>query len=250
MGKLVIKNLHVSVSDRELISGIDLTLQSGQLIVLMGPNGAGKSSLAKVLAGHPDYQVTQGEVTLNKVDLLKLIPDKRSQAGLFLAFQQPVEVPGVKATQFLWEAYRAKTDNQISSTKKITSIFDFREYLLQLAEELQLNPKFLSKGLNENLSGGEKKKLEILQMLALKPRFAILDEIDSGLDFDAVKIIAKSIQRALTELKLGVLLITHDRRILKYLKPSLVMVMKKGKIVKRGDESLLANVEVVGYQSL
>jgi len=242
MNKLEIKQLHASINDKPILKGVELEVATGQIHALMGPNGAGKSTLASVLAGHPSYQITKGQVLLDKRDLLKMSPDERAQAGIFLAFQYPVEVPGVRVLQFLWEAYKIR-----KQANKITSILDFRNYLEKLADELQMSKDLLKRGLNEGFSGGEKKRLEVLQMAVLKPKFAILDETDSGLDIDAIKVVAAGVKKVVKRFKTGVLIITHYQRILNYLKPDFVHVMKDGKIVESGDGKLAYSLEKKGY---
>ena len=242
MNQLQIKDLAAGIDNKQILQGVNLAIHSGELHVVMGPNGAGKSTLANVLAGHPSYQVTRGLILLNDVNLLEMSPDERAQAGLFLAFQYPIEVPGVKVLQFLWQGYKVMGKTQV------TSILEFRDYLEKLAAELKLNPDLLKRGLNEGFSGGEKKRLEILQMAVMEPKFAILDETDSGLDIDAVKQVAQGVKIIQKRFKTGILLITHYQRILQYLEPDKVHVMKAGKIVESGGNEVANKLEESGYR--
>jgi len=242
MNQLQIKDLAAGIDNKQILQGVNLAIHSGELHVVMGPNGAGKSTLANVLAGHPSYQVTRGLILLNDVNLLEMSPDERAQAGLFLAFQYPIEVPGVKVLQFLWQVYKVMGKTQV------TSILEFRDYLEKLAAELKLNPDLLKRGLNEGFSGGEKKRLEILQMAVMEPKFAILDETDSGLDIDAVKQVAQGVKIIQKRFKTGILLITHYQRILQYLEPDKVHVMKAGKIVESGGNEVANKLEESGYR--
>lgn len=217
----------------------------------MGPNGSGKSSLGYALMGHPDYQVVSGQVLLDDYDLLNLSPDERAQVGLFLAFQYPVAVEGVRYERFLWEAYKVRfAKTQPQSGEKITSITQFRQHLLDLVKTLDINPKLLERSLNLGFSGGEKKRLEVLQLLLLEPKYAVLDETDSGLDIDAIKQVADGIKLAVERNQTGVLLITHYQRILNYVKPNKVLVMNQGKLVKEGGFELIEKLEAEGYQGL
>lgn len=245
---LEIKDLKVSIEDKEIIKGISLKVNPGEIHAIMGPNGSGKSTTAATLAGHPDYEVDGGEFELNGEELLELSPDERAQKGLFLAFQYPVEVPGVRVQNFLKLAYEARFADQ--PKKLFKKAIDFRKHLKSLAQELDINPEFLNRGLNEGFSGGEKKQLEILQMAVLEPKFAILDETDSGLDIDAIKKVSTGVKKIIEKYNTGVLVITHYKRILEYLKPDFVHVMVKGKIVKSGGEELVDQLEASGYKEL
>lgn len=245
---LQISDLQVAVGDQPILKGISLTIKSGEIHAVMGPNGSGKSTLAYSLAGHPGYNVTGGSVTLSGKDLLELSPDERAQAGLFLAFQYPIEIPGVKVQNFLKLAYQARFADQ--PDKQFASALAFRQHLESLAKELKVKPELLKRGLNEGFSGGEKKRLEILQMAVLEPRFAILDETDSGLDIDAIKAVAEGVNTVVKKYKTGVIVITHYQRILKYLKPDFVHVLAQGKIVKSGDQALAEELEAEGYTKI
>ena len=244
--QLELSKLHVSIEEKEIIKGISLSVKPGEIHAIMGPNGSGKSTTAATLAGHPDYDVTGGKVTLNGTSLLDLSPDERAQLGLFLAFQYPVEVPGVKVQNFLRHAHQARfAENESKQFKKV---IDFRKHLKALAKELRINPELLTRGLNEGFSGGEKKQLEILQMAVLEPTYAILDETDSGLDIDAIKKVASGVSKIVKKYDMGVLVITHYKRILDYLKPDFVHVMVKGEIVQSGGPDLVDKLEAEGYK--
>lgn len=248
MNKLIISNLQVEIEGKPILKGLDLTVGRGEIHAIMGPNGAGKSTLAKVLMGDPAYQVvpaTGQKVEMNGQDLLELETNQRAELGLFLSFQNPVEIPGVRVETFLREAYNIRFKDQAD---KIIKALDFRRHLEALAIELEVNPELLKRGLNENFSGGEKKRLEILQMALLKPEFAILDETDSGLDIDALKAVAKGVNKIVKANKTGVIVITHYQRILEYLKPDRVHVMVGGKIVESGSGSLVKKLEERGYK--
>jgi Fe-S cluster assembly ATP-binding protein len=239
---LEIKDLHVNIDDKPILKGVNLTVKGGEIHAVMGPNGTGKTSLAQTLLGHPRYQVTQGEVLFDGQDVLKMKTDARAKAGLFLAMQYPSEISGVSTANFLRTAINAKRGegNQIS-------LKEFRDKLDEQMRYLDMDPKFANRYVNEGFSGGEKKRNEILQMLMLEPRIAILDEIDSGLDIDAIKVVAKGVQ-SLSSPEFGVLLITHYQRILSYLKPDVVHIMIDGRIVKSGDFRLAEELEAKGYE--
>lgn len=245
---LIILDLAVSIAGKEILKGISLSVNPGEVHAIMGPNGSGKSTTASTLAGHPDYEVTGGSVNMNGAQLLELSPDERAQKGLFLAFQYPVEVPGVRVQNFLKLAYEARFADK--PEKLFKKALDFRKHLRGLAIELDIDVDFLNRGLNEGFSGGEKKQLEILQMALLEPEFAILDETDSGLDIDAIKKVAGGVQKIIKKYNTGVLVITHYKRILEYLKPDFVHVMVKGKIVKSGGEGLVDDLEKSGYKDI
>lgn len=245
MSELVIKNLRVSIEDREILKGFDLTVKQGEVHAIMGPNGTGKSTLAYTLMGHPSYQVTGGEVTFKGTNVLELEPDERSRLGLFLAFQYPVAIPGVSVANFLRAAINSRRRSANPEDKGIP-IPEFRKMLKEHMDRLKMNYDFAGRYLNDGFSGGEKKRAEILQMAALKPEIAILDETDSGLDIDALRIVAEGVE-SLRGSDLGVLLITHYQRILNYIKPDFVHVMMGGRIVESGGPDLALHLEEQGY---
>ena len=238
---LSIKNLRVKVENKTILRGVNLTIKAGEVVALMGPNGSGKSTLAYALAGHPGYQLTRGEIKLNGKNLRALRPDQRSQSGLFLAFQYPLAVAGVSLSNFLRLAYQKITGQKIAP-------FAFREQLLLKAKKIKLKREFIERSLNDGFSGGEKKKAEILQLMILQPKYAILDETDSGLDIDSLKIVAQAINQAKKDNpRLGLLVITHYERILNYLRPERVVVMKQGRIVSHGGWEIVQQLERSGY---
>jgi Fe-S cluster assembly ATP-binding protein len=239
--KLTIKDLYVAIDGKEILKGVNLEVKGGEVHAIMGPNGTGKSTLASSLMGHPRYEVTKGEVTLDGQDVLEMGVDERARAGLFLAMQYPAEVSGVTNSDFLRSAINAKLGegNEISLMK-------FIRELDKKMELLEMDEKFATRYLNEGFSGGEKKRNEILQMMMLKPRIAILDEIDSGLDIDALKVVAKGVNSMLGP-DLGVLIITHYQRLLNYIKPDYVHVFMQGRIVKSGGPELAERLEAEGY---
>jgi Fe-S cluster assembly ATP-binding protein len=249
---LHIKNIHVSVVNQqnnehiEILKGVNLEVKQGEVHAIMGPNGSGKSTLAYTLAGHPFYEVSDGSITLNGEEILEKSPDERANAGFFLAFQYPVEVAGVKVQNFLRLAYNARFKDQ--PEKQFKSVLEFRKHLESLAKELKVKPELLKRGLNEGFSGGEKKRVEILQMAVLEPQFAVLDETDSGLDVDAMRAVAEGVRKIIEKYNTGVIVITHYQRILKYLQPDFVHVMKAGKIVQSGGKDLAAQLEAEGYE--
>src|SRR5579862_752912 len=241
MNSLIIKDLHVSVAEREIVRGLDLEVERGKVHAIMGPNGSGKSTLAKVLGGHPDYRVTSGEVWMDGVNLLELEPDERSRKGLFLAFQYPSEVPGVSIANFLRAALQARLDEgeELEAT-------DYYAKLYEKMALLEMDRAFTARSVNENFSGGEKKRNEILQMAMLEPSYGILDETDSGLDIDALKIVANGVN-SLRGPELGILLITHYQRLLNFIVPDYVHVMMQGRIVLSGGKELAFELEEKGY---
>jgi Fe-S cluster assembly ATP-binding protein len=237
---LVIEDLHVAVEDKEILRGVDLTVEPGRVHALMGPNGSGKSTLAYALAGHPRYRVTGGKVTFKGEDVLDLLPDERARLGMFLAMQYPVEVPGVSVTNFLRTAINAVRGEEVS-------VRDFARELREQMRQLDMDPRFAERSLNEGFSGGEKKRHEILQMALLRPQLAILDETDSGLDVDALRVVANGVNR-LRSPELGILLITHYTRILRYISPDFVHVMVDGRVVQSGGPELADELEAKGYE--
>lgn len=248
MSELEIRNLHVGIEGREILKGVDLKVNQGEVHALMGPNGTGKSTLAYTLMGHPSYKVTQGEAIFKGKNILDLSPDERSHLGLFLAFQYPVSIPGVTVANFLRTAINTGMKAKDSESKGI-SIPNFRRLLKQKMELLKMDSAFAGRYLNEGFSGGEKKRAEVLQMATLQPEIAIMDETDSGLDIDALRIVAEGVN-ALRGPELGVLVITHYQRILNYIKPDYVHIMMNGRIVETGGAELALHLEERGYDWL
>jgi Fe-S cluster assembly ATP-binding protein len=246
MSILQIKNLHVTVDTdqgtKEILKGVDLTIRSGETHAIMGPNGSGKSTLAYSIAGHPKYTVTEGEILLDGENVLEMSVDERARAGLFLAMQYPVEIPGVSVSNFLRTAKTA-IDGEAPALR--TWIKDVRKAM----EDLRMDNSFTERNVNEGFSGGEKKRHEILQLELLKPKFAVLDETDSGLDVDALKVVSEGVNRAKDESGFGVLLITHYTRILRYIKPDFVHVFVAGKVAEEGGPELAERLEAEGYDS-
>ncbi|WP_062518560.1 Fe-S cluster assembly ATPase SufC [Demequina gelatinilytica] len=244
MSTLEIRNLHVTVETpegtKEILKGVDLTINSGETHAIMGPNGSGKSTLAYSIAGHPKYEITEGSVTLDGEDVLEMSVDERAKAGLFLAMQYPVEVPGVSVSNFL---RTAKTAIDGEAPKLRTWVKDVKGAM----ENLRMDPSFGERGVNEGFSGGEKKRHEILQMELLQPKISILDETDSGLDVDALRIVSEGVNRAKDNTGLGVMLITHYTRILRYIKPDYVHVFVNGRVAEEGGPELAERLEAEGY---
>lgn len=246
MSTLEIKNLHVEVETeqgpKEILRGVNLTINSGEIHAIMGPNGSGKSTLASTIAGHPAYEVTEGSITLDGEDVLEMSVDERAKAGLFLAMQYPVEIPGVSMSNFLRTAKTA-VDGEAPA---------LRPWLKEVKgalEHLRIGDEFLQRNVNEGFSGGEKKRAEIMQLELLKPKIALLDETDSGLDVDALRIVSEGVNRAHSENGLGIMLITHYTRILRYIKPDFVHVFVNGKMVDQGGSELADKLENEGYDS-
>lgn len=248
MVTLEIRDLHVSVADKPILKGVNLVVKQGEIHGLMGPNGAGKSTLANALMGHPAFNVTQGRVLFKGQDILDLLPDERSRMGLFLAFQYPVAIPGVSVANFLRMAINTRRKTENGNDKGI-SVLEFRELLKAKMDLLKVPHDFAGRYLNEGFSGGEKKRTEILQLATLKPEIAILDETDSGLDIDAVRIVASGVN-ALVGKDLGVLIITHYQRILNHIRPHYVHIMLDGRIVESGGPELAEQLEEVGYEGM
>jgi len=243
MAKLEIKDLHATVEGTEILKGVNLTINQGEIHALMGPNGSGKSTLANTLLGHPKYKVTKGDILVDGESIIELSPDKRAKKGLFLAFQYPVAVPGVTMFSFLRAAYNAvHTDAQ----NQAPTIFEFKDALAERMKVLEIDESFMNRYLNEGFSGGEKKRAEILQLAMLKPKFAVLDETDSGLDIDALRVVAEGVSK-LANKELGILVITHYQRILKYIQPTFVHVMYEGRITASGGQELSLKLEEKGY---
>jgi Fe-S cluster assembly ATP-binding protein len=245
MSELIVRNLHVSIEDKPILKGLNLIVNQGEVHAIMGPNGTGKSTLAYTLMGHPSYQVTEGEVIFKGQDILALKADERSRLGLFLAFQYPVAIPGVSLANFLRTALNARR-KALNTQDKGIPVPEFRKILKQKMELLKMDPVFAGRYLNDGFSGGEKKRAEILQMATLQPEIAILDETDSGLDIDALRIVAEGVN-ALRGPELGVMVITHYQRILNYIKPDVVHVMLDGRIVESGGADLALHLEEHGY---
>ena len=248
MVTLEIRDLHASVEGKQILKGVNLVVSQGEIHGLMGPNGAGKSTLANVLMGHPAFQVTQGRVLFKGQDILELAPDERARMGLFLAFQYPVAIPGVTVANFLRMAINTRRKTENGNDKGI-SVPEFRELLKAKMDLLKVPHEFAGRYLNEGFSGGEKKRTEILQLATLKPEIAILDETDSGLDIDAVRIVASGVN-ALVGKDLGVLIITHYQRILNHIRPHYVHIMLDGRIVESGGPELAEQLEEAGYEGM
>ncbi len=248
MSDISIRNLHVNVSGKEILKGVNLDVHQGEVHALMGPNGTGKSTLAYTLMGHPNYEVTQGEAYFKGQNVLELEPDKRAHLGLFLAFQYPIAIPGVTVANFLRTAINAKRRSENPEDKGI-AIPEFRRILKDKMDLLQMDHTFAGRYLNEGFSGGEKKRAEVLQMAMLQPEIAIMDETDSGLDIDALRIVSEGVN-ALRGPDLGVLVITHYQRILNYIKPEHVHIMLDGRIVESGGAELALHLEEHGYDWL
>ncbi len=246
---LEIKNFQVSVDDQKILKGINLLVKQGEVHALMGPNGSGKSTLAYALAGHPNYEIDGGQVIFDGLDLLEMEPDERSRAGLFLAFQYPVAVPGVTVANFLRQSINARRRAEDSDDKGIP-IPAFRRMLIEKMDSLDMDHKFAGRYLNEGFSGGEKKRAEILQMATLEPKIAILDETDSGLDIDALRIVSEGANNLHDTLGMGMLVITHYQRILNYIQADHVHVMLGGRIVESGGPELALRLEESGYDWL
>ena len=245
MASLKISNLVVSAEDQKILKGLQLEIPQGEVHAIMGPNGTGKSTLAYTIMGHPRYQIDKGSISLNGTELLELSPEQRSHAGIFLAFQYPVAIPGVTVANFLRTALNAHRKKNNPDYKGVP-ILEFRRLLTEKMDLLKMDHSMAGRYLNEGFSGGEKKRLEILQMAMLEPKIAILDETDSGLDIDALRIVSEGIN-TLKNKNLGILVITHYQRILNYLTPDVVHIMVDGRIIKTGGPELAARLEKEGY---
>ncbi len=241
--KVVDLHAEIAESGTEILRGVNLEIQEGEIHAIMGPNGSGKSTLSKVISGHPSYEVTDGDILFRGESILGLEPDERAQAGIFLAFQYPVEIPGVSIANFLRTAINAKRGEEID-------IFDFSELLTEKMEMLEMDPAFAERSVNEGFSGGEKKRNEILQLAMLEPTLAVMDETDSGLDIDALKVVSAGINRIKSQHQtdMAVLLITHYQRMLNYVKPDFVHVMVEGRILRSGGPELALELEERGYE--
>jgi Fe-S cluster assembly ATP-binding protein len=247
LNTLEIKNLHASVGGKQILKGLDLTVREGEIHALMGPNGSGKSTLANVIMGHPSFEVTEGEIFFNGEEITEADPDERARMGLFMAFQYPVAVPGVTVTKYLRMVQNAHRD---ARGEEPISLKDFRK-VTEAAMELTNIPKqFSSRYLNEGFSGGEKKRMEMLQLALQKPRIAILDETDSGLDIDALNVVAKAVNRVKEETTMGVLIITHYQRILHMVEPDRVSILFDGRVEHEGGPELVEQLEREGYGKL
>ncbi len=243
MSTLVIKDLHVTIEDKEILKGVDLTINSGEVHALMGPNGNGKSTLLMTIMGHPKYQVTQGTIELDGEDVLTMSVDERSRKGLFLALQYPSEIPGVTNSDFLKAAVNAHRDTPVP-------LFQYIRSLDKAIDDLGLKSEIAHRAVNEGFSGGEKKRNEIVQMKLLKPKMALLDEIDSGLDVDAIKIVAENINQLTAENPMGLLIVSHYERFYELVKPTTSHVLINGRIVAEGDASLAGKIDSEGYEWL
>ena len=240
---LEVKDLHAGIDGKEILKGLNLQVDVGEVHAIMGPNGSGKSTLSKVLAGHPSYEVISGEVLYEGKNLLELEPDERARSGVFMAFQYPVEVPGVSNSQFLRLAYNEKMKHL---GEEELDPLEFNDYLKEKAKIVDMDPQFFKRSVNEGFSGGEKKRNEILQMAVLEPKLAILDETDSGLDIDALRIVAEGVNK-LRAADNAIILVTHYQRLLNFIVPDMVHVLANGKIVKEGGKELALELEEKGY---
>ena len=240
---LEIKNLHAKVGTTNILNGLSLTIKKGEVHAIMGPNGSGKSTLARIIAGDDSYDVTDGEIHYKNKNLMELSPEERSREGIFLGFQYPVEIPGLNNSQFLKAALNAK--RKYLGIEEIDA-FEFLKMARETIKRLEIDPSFLNRGVNEGFSGGERKRNEILQMTMLEPNIAILDETDSGLDIDALEVVAKGVNEFRNQDN-AVILVTHYQRLLEYIKPDKVHVLSEGRIIRSGDESLAKELEKTGY---
>ena len=240
---LEIRNLHAGIDGKEILKGINLTINKGEIHAIMGPNGSGKSTLAKVLAGHPQYEVTQGEILYEGRNLLEMAPDERAREGVFMAFQYPIEVPGVSNAQFLRLAYNEK---QKHLGEEELDPLEFKDLLKERAKVVEMQASFMTRSVNEGFSGGEKKRNEILQMAVLEPKLAVLDETDSGLDIDALRVVANGVNQLHTPNN-AMIVVTHYQRLLNYIVPDFVHVLADGRIAREGGKELALELEAKGY---
>ncbi|APZ48578.1 Fe-S cluster assembly ATPase SufC [Jeotgalibaca sp. PTS2502] len=246
MSTLEIKNLHVSIEDKEILKGVNLVMNTGEIHAIMGPNGTGKSTLAQSIMGHPSYTITEGEVLLDGENVLEMEVDERARAGLFLAMQYPSEITGITNAEFMRAAINARREEDDKM-----SVMDFIKKLDKHMDTLSMPEEMAERYLNEGFSGGEKKRNEILQLMMIEPKFALLDEIDSGLDIDALKVVSKGINAMLSDgSDFGVLMITHYQRLLNYIEPTYVHIMMDGRVVKSGDANLAKRLEAEGYRGI
>ncbi|MCX8178837.1 MAG: Fe-S cluster assembly ATPase SufC [Candidatus Aenigmarchaeota archaeon] len=250
MSTIEIKDLHVSVEGKEILKGVNLKIEQGQTHAIMGPNGAGKSTLSYAIMGHPRYKITKGKIILDGEDITDLSADEKAKKGLFLAFQYPVAIPGLTLSNFLRHAYNSVKGKDVTNKgEELLSTLQFQKVLKQKMKLLKMKEDFANRYLNDGFSGGEKKKAEILQLAVLEPKFAFLDETDSGLDVDALKVVSNGVNK-LVGPNLGVVVITHYQRMLKYIKPDYVHIMFDGKIIKTGDYKLAEELEEKGYEDI
>ncbi|HWV24582.1 MAG TPA: Fe-S cluster assembly ATPase SufC [Thermomicrobiales bacterium] len=250
---LEIENLHASIEDKEILRGVNLTVNQGEIHAIMGPNGSGKSTLANVLAGNPEYEVTEGSIRFFGEDILELEPDERAQLGIFLAFQYPTVIPGVSMANFLRMAVKnvrnARAEKDPSGAAKPFTPREFRKLMKEKMQLLKMDESFATRYLNEGFSGGEKKRAEILQLALLEPSLAVLDETDSGLDIDALRVVSEGVNNLMSP-SMGILLITHYQRLLEYIKPDKVHIMITGRVVQDGGPELAIELEAKGYEKL